>query len=94
MLENINARILLAQMPGQNITPQAPGEFGAKIERGLNFAFYVGIAIAIVGVIIAGATMVLSRREGTSEEATTLALRIGFGAMIMGGATTIIGAFL
>ncbi|AKK07402.1 hypothetical protein CMUST_15565 (plasmid) [Corynebacterium mustelae] len=90
----VSVRLMLAQIPGQNIQPQAPGEFGAKIERGLNFAFYVGIAIAIVGVIIAGATMVISRREGTSEEATAMALRIGFGAMIMGGATTIISAFL
>lgn len=28
---------IMAQMPGQNLTPQAPGDFGAKVDRGLNF---------------------------------------------------------
>ena len=85
---------ILAQMPGQNMQPQAPAGFGAKIEQGLNFAFYIGIAMAIVGVMVAGITLLMSRREGSSEEATAMAMRIGFGAMILGGAPSIVGAFL
>ncbi|WP_233195605.1 hypothetical protein [Corynebacterium sp. 13CS0277] len=81
-------------MPGQNMSPQAPEAFRAKMDMGLNLAFYIGILIAIIGVIIAGATLALSRREGTSEEATAMALRIGFGAMILGSASAIIGMFL
>ena len=81
---------ILAQMPGQNMQPQAPAGFGAKIEQGLSFAFYIGIAMAMV----AGITLLMSRREGSSEEATAMAMRIGFGAMILGGATSIVGAFL
>ena len=85
--------MVLAQMPGQNITPQAPSGFGDKINQGLNFAFYI-IAMAIVGVMVAGITMAVSRREGSSEEATAMAMRIGFGVMLLGGATSIVGAFI
>ncbi|MFZ2292270.1 hypothetical protein ACTXN6_11880 [Corynebacterium casei] len=85
---------ILAQMPGQNLTPQAPGDFGAKIDRGLNFGMYIGIVVAIVGVIAVGASMVISRREGSSEEATSNALRIGIGCLIIGSAATIVTAFL
>lgn len=91
---NVSAMMLIAQMPGQNITPQAPAGFGEKINQGLNFAFYIGIAIAIAGVIIAGATMLISRRQGSGEEATALAMRIAFGVMLMGGATSIVSAFI
>ena len=28
---NVSAMMLIAQMPGQNITPQAPAGFGEKI---------------------------------------------------------------
>ena len=89
-----SATIILAQMPGQNLSPQAPGEFGAKFDRGLSFAMYIGIGVAIIGVIVAGAAMALSRREGTSEEATGMALRIGIGATMIGGAGSLIAAFL
>lgn len=86
--------IILAQMPGQNIQPQAPGEFSRKFDTLLNLAMYIGIGVAIIGVIVAGASMVLSRRDGSSEEATAMALRIGIGAMIIGGASSIIAALL
>lgn len=84
----------LAQMPGQNIQPQAPGEFASKFDSLLNFAMYIGIGIAIMGVMVAGAAMVLSRQQGTSEEATSMALRIGIGSMIIGSAGSIIAALL
>lgn len=85
---------VLAQMPGQNISPQAPGDFGEKVDRGLGFGMFLGLVVAIVGVIAAGATLVVSRREGTSEEATALALRIAVGCMIIGSATSIVSAFI
>ncbi|WP_151550180.1 MULTISPECIES: TrbC/VirB2 family protein [Corynebacterium] len=88
------ANVVLAQMPGENLNPQAPGDFGTKFDRGLNFAQYIGIGVAIIGVIVAGASMALSRREGTSEEATGMALRIGIGATLIGGASGLIAAFL
>lgn len=85
---------VLAQMPGQDIQPQAPADIAAKFDRILNLAMYIGIVFIIIGVIAAGSAMVLSRREGSSEEATAMALRIGIGAMIVGSATAIVGAFL
>ena len=33
---NIHSQIL-AQVPGQDLSPQAPGDFGEKVDRGLNF---------------------------------------------------------
>ena len=38
--------------------------------------------------------MVLSRREGTSEEATSAALRVGVGCLVIGGAGTIVAALI
>ncbi|APT84227.1 hypothetical protein [Corynebacterium aquilae] len=94
VIDRVNTTLILAQMPGENMSPQAPEAFRSKMDMGLNLAFYIGILVAIIGVIVAGSTMVLSRREGSSEEATAMALRIGFGAMIIGSASAIIGAFL
>lgn len=86
---------ILAQIPGSNgVTPQAPSGLSEKFDRGLNFATYIGIFVCIVGLIVAGASMALSRREGTSEEATGMALRIGMGATLVGAAAAIIPAFL
>jgi len=84
----------LAQMPGENIQPQAPAGLGEKFDKGLNLTMYVCIALAIIGVLVAGATMVISRREGSSEEATAMALRIGGGCMLIGGAGALVTAFL
>ena len=91
---NLNPVYFLAQMPGQNIQPQAPGEFASKFDNILNLAMYIGIAIAIIGVIVAGTSMVISRQQGSSEEATSMALRIGIGSMIIGAAGTIVAAML
>ncbi|HAT6526212.1 TPA: hypothetical protein JAK05_002212 [Corynebacterium striatum] len=85
---------ILAQVPGQDLSPQAPGDFGEKVDRGLNFGVYIGLVVAVAGVISIGASMVLSRREGTSEEATSAALRVGVGCLIIGGAGTIVAALI
>ena len=61
---NIHSQIL-AQVPGQDLNPQAPGDFGEKVDRSLNFGVYIGLVVAVAGVISIGASMVLSRREGT-----------------------------
>lgn len=81
---------VLAQMPGQGISPQAPGELGTKFERLLNFAQYLAFGVAIIGVITAGASWALSRREGSSEEATSRAIAIGIGCAVIGGAGGIV----
>lgn len=84
----------LAQMPGQNMQPQAPGSFVEKTNQGLNFGMFIGIVVAIAGVIAVGASLVISRQEGTSEQATSAALRIGVGCMIIGGAGAIVAALV
>lgn len=86
--------LILAQMPGQDIQPQAPAELNEKGDIFLNLVMWGGILVAIAGVIIIGASVIISRQQGTSEEATTTALRVGAGATVIGAATGIVGAFL
>ncbi|MDV2429036.1 hypothetical protein RAE06_09065 [Corynebacterium tuberculostearicum] len=56
------------------------------------------ILIAATALIVpstsAGASMALSRREGTSEEATSNALRVGIGCLIVGSVGTIVAALI
>ncbi|AGG68083.1 hypothetical protein [Corynebacterium callunae] len=94
IIDRINTEIILAQVPGQNLSPQAPGDFGAKVDRGLNFGVFIGLVVAVAGVIAIGASMVISRREGTSEEATGAALRVGIGCLIIGSAGSIVAALV
>lgn len=77
-------------MPGQNIRPQAPGEFGAKINNLLNIATWVAIAICIFGVIAAGVTFLVARQRGMTEEVTEWALRIGGGCLLVGSASGVV----
>ncbi|WPF66697.1 MULTISPECIES: hypothetical protein [unclassified Corynebacterium] len=77
-------------MPGQNIRPQAPGEFGAKINNLLNIATWVAIAICIFGVIASGITFLVARNRGMSEEVTEMALRIGGGCLLVGSASGVV----
>lgn len=80
----------LAQMPGQQLEPHAPGGFLEKTNNALNFGYFLAIVCIIVGVITVGTTMVLSRRDGTGEEATANAMRVGVGSLIVGGASGIV----
>lgn len=94
LVDRLNYHIIyLAQMPGQNMTPQAPGEFGQKMDQGLNFAQYIGFGVAIIGIIVAGAAAIISRRDGSSEEATSKAIAVGIGVAVISGAGTLVSAF-
>lgn len=94
MIDRLNNELILAMVPGQNLSPQAPGDFGAKVDRALNFGVFIGLVVAVAGVIAIGASMVISRREGTSEEATSNALRVGIGCLIIGSAGAIVAALI
>lgn len=94
VIDRLNNELILAMVPGQNLTPQAPGDFGSKVDRALNFGVFIGLVVAVAGVIAIGAAMVISRREGTSEEATSNALRVGVGCLIIGSAGSIVAALI
>ena len=47
-----------------------------------------------MGVIVAGIGLVLSRREGSSEEATANFLRIGLGTVVISTAVTLVSALI
>lgn len=85
---------VLADMPGQNLSPQAPGEIGGKVDRGLSIAQYIAFAIAILGVIAMGAMVIISRSRGGMEEATEIALKIIGGVTLISGAVGIVSAFM
>lgn len=79
-----------AQMPGQHLSPNAPSEFSAKTDNALNFGYYIAIVCVVVGVLSVGANMVLSRQHGTSEEATSNAMRVGVGSLVVGATSALV----
>lgn len=74
-----------AQLPGENVTPTAPPGVGEKVNTALNWAMWICIAVAFVGAIVCVAGIVLSRREGSSDEVTGNMLRIGLGTAALAG---------
>lgn len=74
-----------AQNPGSDLQPTAPPGIGQKVESFLNWAFYICMAAALVGVMVMLAGIVMSRRDGTSDEVTSNAFRVGVGTAALAG---------
>ncbi|MDY3128136.1 MAG: hypothetical protein SOW59_08465 [Corynebacterium sp.] len=89
-----SATTVLAQMDVFNTTPTAPDGFTQPVSRLVGIAKWVGYVLIGVGVIVMGASMAISRREGTSEEATANAVRIGAAAMLIGGVSSILSILM
>ena len=68
-VDKVGVVLVMAQadIPGQGIQPQAPPGLAGKMNTFLSWVQYFGIFFAVVGVIVAGIGLVLSRREGSSE---------------------------
>lgn len=86
--------ILAQEGPGANVSPQAPPGFGSKIDMLLSFVQYIAFGVLILAVLVMGATLAMSRREGSSEEVTASALRIGGGTALVSGAVGVISWFV
>lgn len=95
-VDNIQHVITLAQAGDMfgDVHPQAPSGFQERVNRGLGFAQYLGVALAVVGVIVAGISMIIGRQRGDGDEATHMALRIGAGAAMIGSALAIVSFFV
>lgn len=74
------------QLPGQNLSPQAPAQFSQKADRALNFGQWIALLVGVAGVIAFGAGMFFSRSQGGSEEQVKQAVAIGVGALIVSSA--------
>lgn len=85
---------ILAQGPGANVSPEAPPGFGEKIDQLLSFTQYIAFGVLILAVIVTGATVAISRQQGTSEEVTSSALRIGGGIALVAGAVGVVSWFV
>ena len=78
-----------AQLPGENVTPTAPPGIGDNVNTALNWAMWICIAVAFIGALVCVAGIVLSRREGSSDEVTGNMLRIGLGTAALAGMGTL-----
>lgn len=74
-----------AQTPGSDLQPKAPPGVGEKINTVLDWAFWICIAAAFLGVMALLAGIVMSRRDGTSDEVTANLFRVGVGTAALAG---------
>lgn len=72
----------------------APEGFTEPVTQLIGIAKWVGYVLVGVGLIVMAAAMAVSRREGSSEEVTGNAIRIGAAAMILGGVSSILGILM
>lgn len=72
-------------LPGSNLQPTAPPGVGEKVNTLLNWTQWICFAAALIGTLVAIAGMVMSRREGNSDEATGTMFRIGLGVAALAG---------
>lgn len=85
---------ILAQMDVFDAPAQAPEGFSGPVQTLIGMAKWIGFVLVGVGIIVMGASMAVSRREGSSEEATSNAIRIGAAAMLLGGVSSILGVLM
>lgn len=85
---------VVAQAEVFDAPAQAPDGFTGPVQTLIGMAKWIGFVLVGVGVIVMGASMAVSRREGTSEEATSNAIRIGAAAMLLGGVSSILGVLM
>lgn len=76
-----------------DVDPVAPPGMDGPIKSLLSYAKWLSYAVTVLGIMIAGAGAVISRQQGSSEEGTQTAIRIGIGAAVIGAAGSILSMF-
>ncbi|MBZ8176220.1 hypothetical protein GSS88_00145 [Corynebacterium sp. 3HC-13] len=94
MMDHIEVMYQAAANMFGDIHPQGPAGLQERLSRGIGLAQMIAVAIAIIGVIVAGIAMFIGRQRGDGDEATQMAIRIGGGATLIGSAVAIVGFFL
>lgn len=77
-----------------NVSPEAPPGMEGPIKKLLAYAKWLAYAVTVLGIIVAGGGAVVSRQQGSSEEGTQTAIRIGVGAAVIGAAGSILSMFM
>lgn len=83
---------IIAQIPNPGQGSQPPGTQG--FQTILKWAAWVGLAVCVLGVIIAGGSMAVASRRGEGGEHMS---RLGWvlgGCIIIGAASGLVGAVL
>lgn len=83
---------IIAQVPNPGQGSKPPGSEG--LVTILKWAAWVGLAVCVLGVIIAGAMMAISSRRGEGGEHMS---RLGWvlgGCIVIGSASGLVGALL
>lgn len=88
------ATAILAQAEVFDAPASAPEGFAEPVRRLIGMAKWIGFVLVGVGIIVMGASMAISRREGSSEEATTNAVRIAAAAMLLSGVGAILSSIM
>ncbi|WP_311342027.1 hypothetical protein [Corynebacterium riegelii] len=88
------SQAILAQADLFNTSPTAPDGFTGPMQRLVGMAKWIGFVLVGIGIITVAGSMAVSRREGTSDEATSNALRIGFAALLLGSVGSLLGLLM
>lgn len=87
-----NAFDIIAQIPNPGNGAQPPGTKG--FQTILQWAAWIGLAVCVLGVIIAGGSMAVASRRGEGGEHMS---RLGWvlgGCIVIGAASGLVGAVL
>lgn len=83
---------LASRLPGLNDpNPAAPPGVEDKVNKLLGFLKFGGIVVAVIGLIMIGASWMISHRNGDGDEKTQRLLWWGAGAIMIGSAVSIAG---
>ena len=85
---------VLAQGLNLDQGPVEPPGMGQPLLQLIGMAKWIAYAVAVIGVIVAAGGAVLSRQQGTSEEGTQAAIRIGIATAAIGAAGSLVGMFM
>lgn len=83
---------LVAQVPNPGGGTKPPGADG--IEKILGWVAWVAVAVCVLGVLFAGATMAIQHRRGEGGESVS---RLGWvlsGCIVIGSASALVGALV
>lgn len=88
------AMIVAQDKPGSQLQPVAPPGVGEKVNVVLNWAYWLCFAAALVGVMMVITGVVMSRRDGASDEVTTNVMRVGVGVAALAGVGALFAWFV
>lgn len=81
---------LAATMPGSGSTMQAPPGMASVMDTIIGAAKWIALAVAMIGALAAAGGAAMSRRNGSSEDATGDFVRIALSVSVIAGAVGLV----